>query len=227
DAWQSFIQNQRNYATYLNAVDVDESFASSPQIFNAINFNVVTQQTISFPMFKAFTVGGPSPKNANLVDTPPFMPQPAESNFQTTHAILYGDTATSAVWQFLRPTRAFGADFQLLQGQADFVISPVGGGTPIPVPGPRENGFFGIASDNPNEFFNTVNFSRTTGIPNNDSFLLAFDNVSGFSINSIPEPSGITLIMTGTLALAGVYGCWRWRTRDSLTAPTQSPESKD
>jgi hypothetical protein len=227
DAWLSFIQNQPNYGADFNLVDVDTSFASSPQIFNA--FNVTTGgQTINFPMFKAFTVGGPSPSNGNLVDTPPFMPQPTnEMLFNTTHPILYGDPNTTPVWKFLRATNAFGADYQVIAGQANFAVTPTDGGAPQTVAGPRVNGFFGIATDTPGQFFNAINFQVTTATQGPaSSFLLAFDNVSGIA-QTIPEPSGLTLILTGALALAGGYGGWRWRSRDALAeTPVKDDESK-
>jgi hypothetical protein len=226
DAWLNFIQSQPNYSTDFNLVDVDTSFAASPQIFNAFNVNS-SGQTVAFPMFKAFVVGGPSPSNGNLVDTPPFMPQPTNVNlFDTTHTILYGDGNTSPVWQLLHPVSAYGADYQVIAGQANLAVSPSDGGAPQIVAGPRENGFFGLATDTPGQFFNAINFQLVTSTqgPNN-SFLLAFDNVSGIA-QSIPEPSGITLVVTGTLALAGLYGCWRWRSREPLAAPATGVESK-
>jgi hypothetical protein len=226
DAWLNFIQTQPNYGADFNLVDVDTSFAASPQIFNA--FNVTAGgQTVAFPMFRASVFGGPSPSNGNLVDTPPFMPQPTNVNlFDTTHPILYGDSNTTPLWQFLRPVNAFGADYQVIAGQANFSVTMAGGGTQV-VTGPRENGFFGIASDNPLQFFNAINFQVATNAsgPEN-SFLLAFDNVSGIA-QTIPEPSGIALIATGALALAGFYGCWRWRSREHLAPPAPGGESRD
>jgi hypothetical protein len=226
DAWLNFIQNQPNYGTDFNLVDTDTSFATSPQIFNAYNVTA-GGQTIAFPMFKAFVLGGPSPDNGNLVDTPPFKTQPTNINlFDTTHTILFGDGKTTPVWQFLRPVSAFGADYQVIAGQANFAVSPSDGGPPQTVAGPRANGFFGIASDNPSQFFNAINFQLTTSAQGTDSFLLAFDNVLGIA-KTIPEPSGLTLILTGALALAGGYGCWRWRSREPIAKAAPRAESKD
>jgi hypothetical protein len=210
DAWTSFIGGQPNYSTDFNLIEVDKSFAETPQIFNALNFNVATGKTDAFPLFKASVLGGPSPSNGNLVDAPPFQPQDTNvSLFNTTHAVLYGDANTTPVWQFLRPVTAFGADFQVIGGQAEILLSQIGGGT-VTLAGPSTNGFFGFASDSPLPLFNAINFVFATDGQGSSSFTLAFDNVAGMT--ATPEPSSLFLIIViGALVLAFSLGCWLWR----------------
>src|SRR5262249_13065489 len=82
-----------------------------------------------------------------------------------------------------------------LGGQADMTVFPVGG-EPVTVAGPRVDGFFGIATDTPGQLFNAWNFTLAPTAQGSDSFVLAFDNVSGIAF-PIPEPSTLALLVIG------------------------------
>jgi hypothetical protein len=206
DDWSSYLHGRANFATDFNSVQTDVSFAETAQVFNAINVNLSTGQTNTFPMFKASVVGGPSPAGTNLVDAPPFQ---SDTNFDTTHALLYGDSTTMPVWQFLQPVKAFGADFQTSGSPAEIVLTPANGGDSIALDLPR-SGFFGFVETS-GALYNSINFLLAPSLQieaaanRNSSFTVAFDNLTGMAV---PEPSGLVVVVS-TLGLTGLCGlCW-------------------
>jgi hypothetical protein len=223
DAWTAALQGNTNFGYDFNNFQANTSFAQTPLLFNAINFNN-SHATVTM---QASVQGGPSPANGNLVSVPTITPLISVGpGFSTPNLVLYGDGQTNPLLKFLSPFTAVGFDYQILSGNPQIEVIPTSGG-PVTIPFPATSGFLGMISDTHTPF-NAINFQVPLTIlapgsvnPTADSnFYLAIDNVEGVAT---PEPVALTLVLTGGLSLAG-YGCWRWRRGRSRSAgqtPTQ------